>query len=140
MNFSNLTKTDLIQYIQSMETTPISEDSLAMDYIRLETINYQQENFILLVLSTANKPLKSKVIFKGARDASLVDPKLIFQEFLKTPYASSMIVAHNHPSGGLEPSHQDRLVTERLRKGCEILGIQFLDHLIFNQFNHVRVI
>jgi hypothetical protein len=45
--------------------------------------------------------------------------------------ATAIIVAHNHPSGNLEPSPEDRDVTRRLRQAGELLGIKVLDHLIF---------
>jgi DNA repair protein RadC len=49
-----------------------------------------------------------------------------------TDRASSIIVAHNHPSGGLIPSKEDLEITKQLKSAGEILGIKLLDHIIFN--------
>jgi DNA repair protein RadC len=47
--------------------------------------------------------------------------------------ATAIVVAHNHPSGNLEPSMEDKDVTRRLRQAGDILGIKILDHLIFGE-------
>ncbi|MDD4574695.1 MAG: JAB domain-containing protein, partial [Sphaerochaeta sp.] len=47
--------------------------------------------------------------------------------------ATAILVAHNHPSGNLEPSVEDRDVTRRLRQAGDIIGIKVLDHLIFGE-------
>ena len=47
--------------------------------------------------------------------------------------ATAIVVAHNHPSGNLEPSMEDKDVTRRLRQAGDLLGIRILDHLIFGE-------
>ncbi|MFA6680929.1 MAG: JAB domain-containing protein [Sphaerochaeta sp.] len=47
--------------------------------------------------------------------------------------ATAILVAHNHPSGNLEPSVEDRDVTRRLRQAGDIIGIKVLDHLVFSE-------
>ena len=69
---------------------------------------------------------------KGSTCGSIVDVKVILQYALKAN-ASSIIAAHNHPSGNREPSEADRKITERIKKACELLDVSLLDHLIILQ-------
>lgn len=89
----------------------------------------KQEYFVCLTLDGANRLIAKRVISIGTLTASLVHPREVFAEAI-TDRAASIIVAHNHPSGNLEPSIADKEVTERLRRAGEILGIEVLDHLI----------
>ena len=89
----------------------------------------KQEYFVCLTLDGANRLIAKRVISIGTLTASLVHPREVFAEAV-TDRAASIIVAHNHPSGNLEPSIADKEVTERLRQAGEILGIEVLDHLI----------
>jgi DNA repair protein RadC len=57
------------------------------------------------------------------------DPKLVLQVALKLN-ATGVIIAHNHPSGNSTPSQQDIDLTKKLKNGCSLLDISFLDHLI----------
>ena len=89
----------------------------------------KQEYFVCLTLDGANRLIAKRVISIGTLTASLVHPREVFAEAI-TDRAASIVVAHNHPSGNLEPSIADKEVTERLRQAGEILGIEVLDHLI----------
>ena len=57
-----------------------------------------------------------------------------------TNRASAVVVAHNHPSGGLSPSKEDIEITHRLRTAGETLGIKLLDHIIFNRTNYCSLL
>ena len=92
----------------------------------------KQEYFVSLTLDGANRLIAKRVISIGTLTASLVHPREVFAEAV-TDRAASIIVAHNHPSGNLEPSIADKEVTERLRQAGEILGIEVLDHLILGE-------
>lgn len=63
----------------------------------------------------------------------------VFSEAL-AQRASAIIVAHNHPSGVLEPSMEDREVTRRLKKAGDILGIPIIDHLIFSEDGFISML
>ena len=66
---------------------------------------------------------------KGSTTGTIVDVKQLLQYALKTN-ASSIIVAHNHPSGNLEPSEADKNITKKIITGCDAIDIKLLDHLI----------
>lgn len=99
----------------------------------------KQEYFVCLTLDGANRLIAKRVISIGTLTASLVHPREVFAEAI-TDRAASIIVAHNHPSGNLEPSIADKEVTERLRQAGEILGIEVLDHLILGEGGFASVI
>ncbi|MBK7870733.1 MAG: JAB domain-containing protein [Saprospiraceae bacterium] len=88
-----------------------------------------QEEFNILLLNRANKVLGIFNVSKGSSCGTVVDAKLVFTAALKGN-AASIILAHNHPSGNLQPSQQDIDLTEKLKKAGVILEIAVLDHLI----------
>jgi len=87
------------------------------------------EEFYMLMLNKANKVLGYSKISSGGISGTLVDPKLIFQTALKAN-ASSIILAHNHPSGNKQPSDADTKITKKCTGAGILLDITVLDHLI----------
>lgn len=92
------------------------------------TIEYFEE-FKVLLLNRNHKVLGMTTLTKGSTTGTIVDVKQLLQYALKTN-ASSIIVAHNHPSGNLEPSEADRAITKKIIAGCEAIEVKLLDHLI----------
>jgi len=90
------------------------------------------ESFYVLFLNRANNVLAYKCISQGGTSGTVVDPKAIFQAALLAN-ACSMIIAHNHPSGEIQPSKADEVLTKRLRDAGSFLDINVLDHLIIAQ-------
>ncbi|MDR0955810.1 MAG: DNA repair protein RadC [Candidatus Nomurabacteria bacterium] len=91
-----------------------------------------QEYFVELSLDGANRLIKKRVITIGTLTASLVHPREVFAPAI-AERAAAIIVAHNHPSGNLQPSAADNAVSERLKSAGQILGINLLDHLILTK-------
>ena len=92
----------------------------------------KQEHFICVSLNGANEVIASRVVSVGLVNKTQVHPREVFADAI-TDRASAVIVAHNHPSGSLEPSKEDIDITARLKSAGEILGIRLLDHIVFNQ-------
>lgn len=88
-----------------------------------------KEEFHMLLLNRANKVLGWYKVSEGGISGTVVDPKLIFSIALKG-VASSIIIAHNHPSGNLRPSDQDISLTRKLKEVGLMLEIPILDHVI----------
>ena len=109
----------------------IREASDAADFIRslFDIGKLQQETFIVLALDGANKPIRTCAVTDGLLDTNMVHPREVFAPVL-VARAGSIIVAHNHPSGTLEPSPEDIALTKRLVECGKLLGIRVLDHLI----------
>lgn len=91
-----------------------------------------QEEFKILLLNRGNIVLGVYPMSKGGVSGTIVDAKLVFSVALKCN-ASSIIIAHNHPSGGLIPSKADKLITEKLKEAGKYLDVVLLDHLIITK-------
>jgi len=91
-----------------------------------------QEHFISVALNGAHEVLSVNVCSIGLVNRTLVHPREVFVEAVRQR-ATAILVAHNHPSGNLEPSVEDRDVTRRLRQAGDIIGIKVLDHLVFSE-------
>ncbi|MGT2799236.1 RadC family protein [Streptococcus marmotae] len=89
----------------------------------------KQEHLVALYLDTQNKIISQKTIFIGSVNKSIAEPREILHYAVKC-MATSIIVVHNHPSGSVQPSKNDLVFTETLKKSCEMLGLVLLDHLI----------
>ncbi len=94
--------------------------------------NKKQEYFLAIYLDGANHICFTSVITIGILNQSLVHPREVFAPAIEHRCAS-IIVAHNHPSGQLEPSRADIVITDRLKESGKLLGIELLDHLIFTR-------
>lgn len=88
-----------------------------------------RERFVAVYLDTRNRPIAVHDAHVGTCDSSPVHPREVFGPAVALA-ATSIVVAHNHPSGDPTPSAEDRAVTERLRQAGELLGIPLLDHLV----------
>lgn len=87
------------------------------------------EEFWLMNLNRNNQVLSLRKISEGGWHSTIVDPKKVFARALEEK-ASAIIVAHNHPSGNLQPSQEDRKITQKLRRCGIDLELPVLDHLI----------
>ncbi len=92
----------------------------------------KREHFVAFYLDTQGRVIERQIISIGTLDASLVHPREVFEPAVSLR-AASIIVAHNHPSGNLEPSHEDRMMTKRLEESGKILGIHVDQHVIVTQ-------
>lgn len=92
----------------------------------------KQEYFMCVSLNGANELIDSRVITVGLLNSSQVHPREVFADAI-TDRAASIILAHNHPSGTLEPSKADTMVTRQLCESGKLLGIEVLDHIIITK-------
>lgn len=88
-----------------------------------------REHLGILYLDSGLRVLGFKVESIGATSKSIVDVRLLLKGALLAN-ASSIALVHNHPSGQLSPSLEDRQLTRQIQHGCEIVGIRVIDHLI----------
>lgn len=90
------------------------------------------EEFWILLLDNSHKVLEKKNISIGGITGTLVDTRLVFKKAIEAG-AVAMVLSHNHPSGNLKPSHQDKALTMKLVEAGKLLDIKVLDHLIITQ-------
>ncbi len=88
------------------------------------------EEFWVLLLDRANQVIRKVNISEGGMAGTVADPKKIFKMALDHN-ASSLILAHNHPSNSLKPSQNDIDLTKKLKSAGKLLDVAVLDHLIF---------
>ena len=88
-----------------------------------------QETFKVLLLNNANKVKGTYQASTGGITGTLVDLRLLFAVVLKT-VSTSIILAHNHPSGTLRPSKADLDLTKKIQKAADLIDIKIMDHLI----------
>jgi DNA repair protein RadC len=94
----------------------------------------RQEYFLCVSLNGAHEVIALRIVTIGLVNRTIVHPREVFADPL-LDRASAVAVAHNHPSGDLNPSKEDEEITVRLNAAAELLGLNFLDHLIFSD-NH----
>ncbi|MDH7476678.1 MAG: DNA repair protein RadC [Microgenomates group bacterium] len=95
----------------------------------------KKEFFVVFYLDTRNQLIKKEIISIGTLNSNLVHPREIFEPAIRN-LAAQIILSHNHPSGNPEPSKDDFLLTKRLIKAGEILGIEVIDHVIVTKNNY----
>lgn len=110
-----------------------SEDAFHLLYAELSDKQY--EEFWVLMLDRANQVIRKVNISEGGMAGTVADPKKIFKIALELS-ASSIILAHNHPSNNLKPSQNDIDLTKKLRSAGKLLDLEVLDHLIFGNDNY----
>lgn len=90
-----------------------------------------QEKFVVIYLNTKKELIGYDILFIGTLDSTAFHPREVLRGAIKRS-ASAIIVMHNHPSGNVNPSNNDILLTRQLMKSCEVVGIPLIDHLISN--------
>lgn len=113
------------------EGTKIETPADVLPLIR-QYADRKQEHFLAITINGANEVQNVRVISIGLIDRSPVHPREVFAEAV-AERASGIIVAHNHPAGGVDPSDADVCITKQLRDAGRIVGIELLDHIIFNR-------
>ncbi|GHV95161.1 DNA repair protein RadC [Spirochaetia bacterium] len=94
--------------------------------------NRKQERFISISLNGAHEVLEIRVVTIGLLNRTIVHPREVFADLIQDR-AAAFCVAHNHPSGQLQSSSEDEGITRRLQSAADILGLHFLDHIIFSE-------
>ena len=105
-------------------------DPAAVAEYYMETLRHEeQEVLVLTMLNSKGKLIRDTIISRGTVNASLISPREIFIEAIRQQ-AVSILLLHNHPSGVPDPSRDDVLLTERVKRAGAMLGIELLDHII----------
>ncbi len=110
-----------------------SQDAFDAIYAYLTDSSY--EEFYVILLNRANEIISTHKVSEGGTSGTVVDPKRVFKLGLEKQ-ASSIILCHNHPSGNLLPSHQDKSITKNFVESGDLLQMKILDHLIIGNGNY----
>lgn len=116
----------------------ISSSKSAHDYLRKayneKTIGCQEE-FVVLLLNQANKPIGFYKAGKGGISSTIADVRLILAAALKS-LATGLIISHNHPSSSLKASEADLSLTSKMKDCCKLMELTLLDHIILDPFGN----
>ena len=124
----NLKKSELLKITSSKDAYHIFQRVFNAD-----TFHWSEE-FILLCLNNSNKVVGFHKLSSGGMTGTVVDVRMIFTTALNC-LATSIIIAHNHPSGTLQPSEADKAITKKIKEASKTLDIAVLDHLIITDEN-----
>ncbi len=112
--------------------TKIRESKEAYRVLSPKLSDLPHEEFWILFLNNANRVLQISQISKGGITGTLVDIRLVVRRALELG-AVALILAHNHPSGNLQPSSADKELTRKLQEAVKVFDIRILDHLIITE-------
>jgi DNA repair protein RadC len=120
---------------EKLNSKPIISPDEIVAQFRSKITDFNKEQFLVASFDTRQKVIGIDNVSTGTVNASLVHPRETFSSAIKR-IAASVIVAHNHPSGDIEPSEEDIKITKRLTEAGKIIGIELLDHIIVTRTNY----
>lgn len=107
-----------------------SEDIASYLKAKLQMLN--REIFGIVYLNHGNRVIDFQIISEGGISSTIADPRIILKNALQRN-ATSIILTHNHPSGNLQPSSQDKAITDKLKIASRLMDINLIDHIIVSE-------
>lgn len=107
----------------------MSSPQAVKDHLRLELGALEHEVFCVLFLDAQHRIIALKQMFRGTVSQTSVYPREVVKEALSVN-AAAVILAHNHPSGCVEPSRADEFLTQTLKTALALVDVRVLDHLV----------
>lgn len=114
------------------EKPQIGSSKDAYQVLKIHLSDLRTEEFWVIFLNQKNQVIYKSQISKGGITGTIVDVRVLFKIALEH-FATSIIVAHNHPTGNLKPSEADLKITKNIKSAGEILNIKLADHLIIGE-------
>ena len=115
--------------VEGVERPKITSSAVAYQILQERLSDLPHEEFYVLLLNRANLVLRTIPFSKGGISGTVVDVRLICKAALEQN-ASGVVIGHNHPSGQVLPSEQDRSITRKLKDALKLFEIALLDHII----------
>lgn len=117
----------------SLRTQPVfTSPQLVKDYLQIRLGALPHEVFAVLFLDAQQKLIACEELFRGTLTQTSVYPREVVKRALELN-AANVILAHNHPSGALEPSRADELLTQTLTSSLQLVDVRVLDHLVVSR-------
>lgn len=107
----------------------ITSSKHAFNILKSKLTDLPHEEFWVVFMNRSNSVIKTECISRGGISGTVVDIRLILKPAIQY-LASSIILAHNHPSGNLKPSHEDIYLTKKIKEAAKLMDIALQDHLI----------
>ncbi len=105
----------------------------------LDIRSSKKEHFVVFYLNARNQEIEREIISIGTVNASFVHPREVFENAIKNN-ASSIILAHNHPSGDTEPSQDDIEITKKLIHAGKVLDVRVVNHVIVTDKEFLNIV
>jgi DNA repair protein RadC len=121
--------------VETLQRVKITSRHVAYQILQKRLSDLPHEEFWVLILNRANQVIKEEYLSKGGISGTVVDVRLVCKSAIENN-ASSLVIAHNHPSGQLLPSEQDKKITKKLNEALQTFEISLLDHLIIGDQNY----
>ena len=112
-----------------MSGHPVKSPEDAVKLIGQELCEMDREVVCIINLKSDGTPINCTFASMGALDRSVAHPREVLKATILSN-ASTMIMIHNHPSGNLDPSIEDSILTDRMIKICDLVGVPLVDHII----------
>ncbi len=113
----------------------LSSPQAVLDFARAKLAGYPREAFMVIFLNTKNRVLHHLVIQEGTVDRAVIYPRRLVEEALNF-HASGVILVHNHPSGDVQPSNEDKQLTRAIIEAVRPIDLKILDHIIVGKEGH----
>lgn len=117
---------------EALEKKKISSSVSVFELMQPVIGELPHEEFWIIYTNNSNKVIQKQLLSKGGITGTLVDVRLVLKNALELG-ATGLILAHNHPSGALNPSEADKQITQKLKTAAQSLDIKVLDHLIITE-------
>lgn len=123
---------------EALQRTAITQSGDAAEIAIPLMRDLSHEVFCVFYLNQSNKILRYEIISSGGLTGTVADVRIMLKNAL-LQNANKLIIAHNHPSGNLQPSHADKELTRKLKEAAEYMDIKLLDHLIIAGTNYLSM-
>ncbi len=120
---------------EALERKKVVSSAQAFEVLQPLIGDLPHEEFWGVFLSTSNRILTTRCISKGGFTGTMADVRMVFKEALLLN-ATALVLAHNHPSQSLKPSHPDRLLTKKMAEAGQLMDIKLMDHLIISEHGY----
>ena|ERR1035437_3555312 len=111
------------------ENKHITASSQAFEYLQPLMCDLQHEEFWIIYLNRSNAIIEHCNVSKGGTSGTIIDVRIILKKGIEL-LASSIVLAHNHPSGSAKPSDADKAITEKIASAGKLVDINVIDHII----------
>lgn len=119
----------LKQEVPLYSETPLNTPWKVVEHLAKEVCDLDREVIYVINVNTQSMPINVSLVSIGTLCGALTTPREMLKASILSN-ASGIIILHNHPSGEVQPSEQDILLTRRMEKVCDFVGIELLDHII----------
>jgi DNA repair protein RadC len=114
---------------QLKQSTVFDSPQAVQHYLQLHLANKKHEVFAVLFLDVQNRLLAMEELFRGTLSQTSVYPREVVLRALHH-HAAAVVLAHNHPSGTVQPSRADEALTQALKAALALIDVRVLDHVI----------